>query len=107
MKRTALILIVLCFASSLYAGGKACEAEAKAKKTVELTGTLVPAAGGGDEAKATFRVANSNQTYTVCERTKSSVLKLANAGHDTLRVKGKVVTCGGHEELMIDEAKKL
>jgi hypothetical protein len=52
-----------------------------------------------------FRVADSDQSYTVCEKTKSSVLKLTNSG--AVHIKGKLVSCGEGQELVIDEAKKI
>jgi hypothetical protein len=102
MKRLAMVLIVLFTAASLFAGGKECNT--KSAKTVELTGTLA-SLGSGDEAKTVFRVSNSDQSYTVCEKTKASVLKLSNTG--TVQVKGKLVACGDGEELVIDSAKKI
>jgi hypothetical protein len=103
----AMVLIVLFTAASLFAGGKECQMKAHAAKNVELTGTLVRT-GDGEAAKTVFRVANSDQSYTVCEKTKSSVLKLSNDGA-TLRIKGKIVTCSesDSEELMIESAKKI
>ncbi len=105
MKRMAMVLIVLFTAASLFAGGKECDMKKHAAKSVELTGTLLRT-GDGDEAKTVFRVAGSDQSYTVCEKTKSSVLKLSNDGA-TLHIKGKVVSCGEGEELMIESAKKI
>jgi hypothetical protein len=102
MKRLIVILIALCTAASLYAGGKECKTNSA--KSVELTGTLA-SIGSGDEAKTVFRVADSGQSYTVCEKTKASVLKLTNGG--ALHIKGKVVTCGDGQELVIDEASKI
>jgi hypothetical protein len=104
MKRLALTLIVLFTAATLFAGGKECDMKKHAAKTVELTGTLAQI-GTGDDAKTIFRVANSDQSYTVCEKTKSSILKLSKEG--TLQVKGKVMSCGDGEELMIESAKKM
>ena len=106
MKRMAMVFIVLFTAASLLAGGKECQMKAHAAKNVELTGTLART-GDGDAAKTVFRVANSDQTYTVCEKTKSSILSLSNGG--TLHIKGKVVSCSeSHgEELMIESAKKI
>ena len=98
-KRIAITLIVLLAATSLFAGGKSCQM--KSGKSVELTGTLT----SGDHP--TFRVADSGKSYPVCEKTKESVLKLGNDGRDTLRVKGKIVTCGEGEELLIDTANKI
>lgn len=103
MKRIAMTLVVLLCAASLFAGGKECRM--KEGKSVELNGTIVRTADG-DHAKTVFRVANSDQTYTVCEQTKSSVLKLATDG-TPVHVSGKVVSCGGGEELLIENAKKI
>lgn len=104
MKKIALTLIVLLTAATLFAGGKECEVKAHGK-AVTLTGSLVRT-GDGEAAKTVFRVANSNQTYTVCEETKASILKLSNDA-STLRVKGKVVKCGEGEELVIESAQKI
>jgi hypothetical protein len=103
MKRLAVILIVLFTAATLFAGGKECEAKgAKAAKSVELSGTLA-STGSGDAVKTVFRTAEGDTTYTVCEQTKASVLKVTGA----VRVKGKIVKCSGHEELVIESAKKI
>jgi hypothetical protein len=99
-----MILIVLFTAATLFAGGKECNVAAKNAKNVSLTGTLATV-GTGDAATTVFRVADSDQSYTVCEKTKSSVLKLTNSGK--LQVKGKLVSCGEGQELVIDEAKKI
>lgn len=96
MKRTALILIVLLTATSLFAGGKECNVKTSGK-AVTLTGALDTSG-----AKPVFRAAD-NKTYTVCEETKAEILKLSG----NVRVKGKVVNCGGSEELVITEAKKI
>ena len=105
MKRMAMVLILLFTAASLFAGGKECQMKAHAAKNVELNGTLVPGTDGSHPA--VFRVANSDQTYTVCEKTKSSILKLSNSG--TLHIKGKVVSCSesNGEELVIESARKM
>ncbi len=100
MKRVALTLIVLLVATSLFAGGQNCDLK-KSAKAVTLTGTL----DRNGEEKAVFHVANSADSYTVCEETKASVLELSNSG--TLRVSGKVVDCGGKKELVITSAKKI
>jgi hypothetical protein len=105
MKRIALTLIALFTAASLFAGGRECDMKSHAAKNVELTGTLVRTTG--EHAKTVFRVADTGQSYTVCDKTKSSVLKMGNEGKDTLRIKGKVVSCTEGEELVIDEAKKI
>ena len=104
MKRLIMVLIALFTAATLFAGGKECDATKMNVKNVSLTGTLA-SVGTGDEAKTVFRVADTDESYTVCEKTKSSVLKLKNTG--TLQVKGKLVSCGDGQELMIDEAKKI
>src|SRR5262245_34457700 len=100
MKRTAMILIALFTAATLFAGGKECDMKAPAAKSVELNGTP-----SRDGETTVFRVTDSDQTYTVCE--KSSILKLKDAG--TLHIKGKVVSCSeSHgEELMIESASKI
>ena len=105
MKRTAIILIALFVATSLFAGdGKSCNT--KAAKAVQLTGTLVTT-GDGDEAKTVFRLADSDKSYVVCHETKSSILKLGKEGAN-LKVKGKVINCSGNgEELVIETAQKI
>ncbi len=102
MKRLIMVLIALFTAATLFAGGKECDI--KNAKNVALKGTL-SSIGAGDEAKTIFHVADSGESYTVCEKTKSSVLKLTNSG--TLQVKGKLVNCGEGHELVIEEAKKI
>ena len=72
MKRLSMVLVVLFTAVSLFAGGKYCEQKAAAAKSVELTGTMSRADVG---EKAVFHVANSDRSYTVCEKTKNAVLK--------------------------------
>lgn len=104
MKRLTIALIVLFTATTLLAGGGGKSCDIKSSKSVELTGTLAKV-GDGDETKTVFRVANSDQSYTVCEKSKSSALKLNDGS--TIRVKGKVVACGDGEELMIESAKKI
>ena len=106
MKRLIMVLIALFTAATLFAGGKECNIAAKNAKSVHLTGTLA-SVGTGDEAKTVFNVANSDQSYTVCEKTKASVLKLTNSGR--LEVKGKLVSCSDSDsqELVIEEAKKI
>jgi hypothetical protein len=102
MKRMVVTLIVVLFAVSAFAGGgKECNLKTGAKN-VELTGTLSKV----DEDKTVFRVANSDQTYTVCHKSKAAVLKLGNDG-SALRVKGKVVSCGEGQELMIESGQKI
>jgi len=102
MKRLSMLLIVLFTAVSVFAGGKYCEQQKANAKSVDLTGTISRAAAG---EKAVFHVANSDRSYTVCEKTKNAVLKLADGG--TVHVKGKVVACGEKEELLIESADKI
>jgi hypothetical protein len=105
MKRIVLALVLVFAATTLFAGGKECNMKNMASKSVALTGTLITT-GEGDHEKTLFKVANSDKSYTVCEKTKASVLKLSNDG-STLQVKGKVVSCGEGEELLIEDAKKI
>jgi hypothetical protein len=100
MKKLLMVLVVLFAATSLFAGGKSCESKAANAKSVVLTGTLERS---GD-AQPVFHVANGGPTYTVCEKTKSAALPAVN---QNVQVKGKVVTCGEHTELVIEESKKL
>ena len=104
MKRLSMFLVVLFTAVSVFAGGKYCQEKAAAAKSVELTGTIAPAADSAH--KAVFHVANSDRSYTVCEKTKSAVLRLAD-GKSTVHVKGKVVSCGDKEELLIESANRI
>ena len=100
LKRFAVALFVMVVATSAFAGGKSCEM--KSGKSVELNGTLLH-----DHDKNTFKVADSDKTYTVCEKTKNTVLKLGTESGTQVHVKGQVVSCGGHEELLIDTANKI
>jgi len=100
MKRLVLVLIVLFTAATLFAGGKECDLKAHKAKNVELTGTLAK----GEGTHGVFRT-SSGETYNVCEKTKSAVLKSAADG--TVKITGKVVSCGSGEELMIESAKKM
>ncbi len=106
MKRTAMILIALFLATSLFAGdGKSCDAK-HAAKAVQLTGTILTT-GDGDAAKTVFRTSDGS-SYTVCgEGTKASILKLGKDGGANVKVKGKVVNCSGGEELVIESAQKI
>jgi len=103
MKRFALALALVFAATSLFAGGKECNVSKTASKKVDLTGTFA-LVGSGDEAKTVFRVADSDRSYTVCHKSKADVAKLSNT---TVRVTGKLVSCGDGEELVIEEAKKI
>lgn len=106
MKRIALTLILLFTTATLFAGGKECNMKNHQAKAVSLTGSLVTT-GSGDEAKTIFRVANSDQSYTVCEKTKASILKMSN-DNAVLKITGKVMTCGDNgQELIIESAQKI
>lgn len=103
MKRLVMVLVLVFCAATVFAGGKECNIN-KAAKSVELTGTIA-SVGSGAEAKTIFRVANSSDSYTVCEKTKASLLKLDGS----LQIKGKLVSCsdGEGQELVIESAKKV
>ena len=104
IKRLSITLILVLLATTAaFAGGKSCEM--KSGKSVELNGVLQQQ-GSGDDAKTVFKVANSDKTYHVCEKTKESVLKLSAEGK-AVHVKGKIVNCGEGEELLIDTANKI
>ena len=107
MKRLVLILAMVVLAATMYAGdGKHCDMSKHAAKNVTPTGTVV--CSDGDCEKAVFRVANSDESYDVCSKSKAS-LKTLGANGATVRVKGKLVNCGESEktELVIDEAKTI
>ncbi len=98
MKRTALALVVLLLAAMpLFAhDGKSCDMKTSGK-SVELTGTI---------ADNVFHVANSDKTYDVCEKSNETALKTGSDGK-SVKVKGKLVHCGGGEKLMIESANKI
>ena len=105
MKRTVLMLVVLFAATTLFAGGKECETK-HAKKSVQLTGTILKvAAEDGD--KYYFRVGNDGEKYSICDKSKVSAVKLAKEGNATLSIKGQLVSCTDGQELMIEEVKKV
>jgi hypothetical protein len=101
MKRLVLILVLVFTTATLFAGGKECNINKSAHKSVELTGTLSRSANSD---ATIFRVANSNESYTVCDKSKAD---LSNLGDASVRVKGKLVTCDGKQELVIENAKKI
>ena len=101
MKRLVLVLVLVFTTSTLFAGGKECKIDKTAQKSVELTGTFAHSA---DTDATIFRVANSNDSYTVCEKSKADLSKLGAAN---VRVKGKLVSCGDKQELMIESARKI
>lgn len=108
MKRLVLVLALVFVAATLYAGdGAHCNVNKKAStKAVELTGTVVCADGDCD--KATFRVANSDQSYDVCHKSKAALKTLGSEGK-VVKVKGKLVSCSEGEgtELMIESAQSV
>lgn len=109
MKKVILVLALVLIAATVSAGdGKSCDVS-KAKhtaKSVELTGTVVCA--DGDCEKATFRVANSDQQYDLCHKSKASLKSLGTSGK-AVQVKGKLVNCseGERTELVIESAKSV
>ena len=106
MKRLVLVLAVLFTAATLFAGdGKHCDMNKAAAKKVALTGTVV--CSDGDCEKAVFRVANSDQTFDVCGKSKTSLKQLSADG--AVKVKGQLVNCSESDgqELVIEEAKKI
>lgn len=108
MKRLVMILAVLFVASTVFAGGGAhCDmSKAKHAKNVELTGKVV--CSDGECSKAVFKVADSDKSYDVCDKSKASLKKLGAEGANVL-VKGKLVNCSDSEktELVIDEVKSI
>ena len=109
MKRLVLVLAMVLVAATVYAGGdgKHCDMSKKASaKAVELTGKVVCA--DGECEKATFRVADSDQSYDVCHKSKASLKALGSEGK-VVRVKGKLVSCSESEgtELMIESAQSI
>jgi hypothetical protein len=106
MKRTILVLAVLFIATTAFAGGGAhCDMKAKAKN-VELTGTL--SCPDGDCEKAVFKVADSEQSYSICHKTKEAIRTLGQNAPVNLKVKGNVANCDGEGEvLVIQSAKKI
>jgi hypothetical protein len=101
MKRLLLTLVLVFTTATLFAGGKECNISKTAHKSVELTGTFSRSA---DTDATIFRVANSNDSYTVCDKSKADVSKLGDAN---VRVKGKLISCDGKQELMVENAKKI
>lgn len=101
MKRLVLVLALVFTTTALFAGGKECNISKTAQKSVELNGTFSRSA---DTDATIFRVANSNDSYTVCHKSKADLSKLSDAN---VRVKGKLVSCGDKQELMIESAKKI
>jgi hypothetical protein len=107
MKRLALVLALVFVAATLYAGdGAHCNVSKASTKKVELKGKVVCA--DGDCSKAVFRVADSDQSYDVCHKSKAALKSLGQSGNVVL-VKGKLVSCSDSEntELMIEEAKSI
>jgi hypothetical protein len=101
MKRLLLTLVLVFTTATLFAGGKECNLNKQASRNVELTGTFSHAAGSD---ATIFTVANSSDRYTVCEKSKADLSKLGAAN---VRVKGKLISCEGKQELMIENAWKI
>ncbi|HYI07934.1 MAG TPA: hypothetical protein VEK57_02580 [Thermoanaerobaculia bacterium] len=100
MKRIVMLMVLLLSVGSLFAGeGKSCDKSKHASKDVSLTGKIVSVDG-----KQVFRVSDSDTQYSVCDKSKAKLTKLAG---DTVKIKGQLVSCDDGEELMISEAKKV
>ena len=101
MKNAILFAVVLLMAVTVSAGGgKSCDRDAK---HVKLTGTIeVQQTDAG--ATHVFRVADSDQSYSICDESKVELAKLDGA---TVRISGKVVNCEKGKELVIDTAARI
>ena len=98
MKKLMLLVVVLLVAGSVFAGeGKSCDRTAA--KTVQLTGTIE----ASDDGRV-FRVADSDRSYTICDKSTAELTKLSGA---TVRVSGKLVSCDEGQELVIEKAAKI
>jgi hypothetical protein len=107
MKRLALAFLVLFATTTLFAGGKECDiSKSAAKKDVQMSGTLYRAAAEDGGEKTYFRAADSGAKYVVCHNSKEAALKLAGSKAN-VKIRGSVVNCGGAEELVIQDAKKI
>jgi hypothetical protein len=106
MKKLVLVVAVLFVAVSAFAGGgKSCHTEET--KTVQLTGTIACKDGStGENCAKVFQVANSDEEYVICDRSKA---RLANLSGQTVRVTGKVVSCDETDgvELFVEKAAKI
>ena len=101
MKKMMLLVLVLLVAGSVLAGeGKSCDRQAKA---VKLTGTIEVQAGADGDARV-FRVADSDQSYSICDKSTADLAELSGA---TVRVSGKLVACDKGQELVIDKAARI
>jgi hypothetical protein len=100
MKKVVILMVFLLSVGSLFAGeGKSCDKSKHSSKSVSLTGKIVSVDG-----KQIFQVADSDKQYSVCDKSKAKVTKLAG---NTVKIKGEVVSCDDGEELMINEAAKI
>src|SRR5687767_10160189 len=100
MKKIVILMVFLLSVGSLFAGeGKSCDKSKHASKDVTLTGKIVSV-----EGKQIFRVADSNTEYSVCDKSKAKLTKLAG---DTVKIKGQLVSCDDGQELVINEAAKI
>jgi hypothetical protein len=99
MKKLILLVVMLLVAGALHAGeGKSCDRN-QAAKAVQLTGTI-----DVQDGAQIFRVADSNESYSICDKSKA---KLTNLNGAKVRVSGKLVTCDEGRELMIEKAAKI
>ena len=94
MRKVILLVVTLLVAGALFAGeGKSCDRNTAAKG-VQLTGTIDVQNG----AKV-FRVADSGETYSICDKSKVNLAKLNGS---KVRVTGKLVSCDEGRELLIE-----
>ena len=100
MRNAILFVLVLLVAASVFAGeGKSCDRN-HAAKNVQLTGTIQDGGEGG----RVFRVADSTESYTICDKSTAELTKLNGS---KVRVSGKLVSCGEGQELMIEKAAQI
>jgi hypothetical protein len=107
MKRLIPVLAMVFLAATLYAGdGAHCDMSKHKAKNVSLTGKVV--CSDGECEKAVFRVADSDESYDVCHKSKAALKDLGAKGA-TVQIKGKLVNCSDSEktELMIEDAKTI
>ena len=96
MKKIAIAFLMLFATATFVAAGheKSCDAKGKGE---QITATGRVACQGDD---CTFQTADAKTTYTVCEMSKADLPKLSASGA-TVTVRGKLITCEGKEQLLI------
>ena len=62
--------------------------------------------GTGEECNPVFRVANSDNSYSICHSSKVDAKQLTSS-KGTYKVTGKLVHCTDGEELVIEKASKI